>query len=159
MHLYIFLICLLSQVSGRAGRNDQNGEVIFQGFNMSHYSIMKASIHDYVGFYHSEMCLRRKLGYPPYYNLSSIIIRAKQSDKAYDESKKIRLFLEKHTSNAIILGPTPSTIAKVNDFYWFKILLKYKKKSDIIKSLQFIYEKYRKNKQIIVEIDLNPIQI
>ena len=59
----------------------------------------------------------------------------------------------------MILGPTPSTIAKVNDFYYFKILLKYKKKNDIIKALQFIYEKYRKNKQVIVEIDLNPIQI
>ncbi len=151
--------CLLSQVSGRAGRNDQDGEVVFQGFNMSHYSIIKASIHDYVGFYHSEMDLRKKMGYPPYYNLSSIIIRAKQSDKAYAESKKIRSFLEQHTSNVMILGPTPSTIAKVNDFYYFKILLKYKKKNDIIKALQFIYEKYRKNKQVIVEIDLNPIQI
>lgn len=45
---------LLSQVSGRAGRGKLDGEVILQGFNMDHYSILAASIHDYKAFYNKN---------------------------------------------------------------------------------------------------------
>ena len=58
---------LLSQVSGRAGRGKLDGEVILQGFNMDHYSILAASIHDYKAFYNKELQIRKKLDYPPYY--------------------------------------------------------------------------------------------
>ena len=46
---------LLSQVSGRAGRSSKQGLVIMQGFNMDHYSILAASIHDYKVFYDKEI--------------------------------------------------------------------------------------------------------
>lgn len=151
--------CLLNQVAGRAGRSDQNGEVIMQGFNMDHYSIVKASIHDYEGFYKEEMLLRKQMGYPPYYNLSMIEMKAKEYNLVWEESKKIRTFLEKNTEHVFILGPTPATIAKMNDYFCFKIILKYKKKEDVMKSFWYLYEKYRSHKKIIVEIDVNPIQI
>ena len=60
---------LLSQVAGRAGRADLPGEVIIQGFNVFHYSILFASNHDYISFYNEEMRIRKILKYPPFYNL------------------------------------------------------------------------------------------
>ncbi len=147
---------LLNQVAGRAGRREKVGEVIFQGFNMDHYSITCASKHDYASFYKEEMRLRKILKYPPYYDLALISIRSKYEDMAFNESQKIRSFLDKEDHKSIILGPAASLFPKKNDFYYFQIILKYKKKEDIIQNLMYIEQKYKLEKKIHVEIDLNP---
>lgn len=151
--------CLLNQVAGRAGRASTKGEVIFQGFNMDHYSIQMASTHDYQGFYREEMRLRRLLGYPPYFNLSSIEVKSKDLELVQKESMKIAGFLQREGKDLKILGPTPSSLPKVNDVYSFKIILKYKKKEEVKKLLYYIYQKYCTPSKVCVEIDLNPIQI
>lgn len=58
---------LLTQVAGRAGRADKEGEVIIQTYNPSHYAIRFAQQQDYEGFYAYEMGIRRQLAYPPYF--------------------------------------------------------------------------------------------
>ena len=52
---------LLSQVSGRAGRSENKGEVIVQTFNPDHYAITLAKNHDYIDFYKEEMKVRKML--------------------------------------------------------------------------------------------------
>ena len=42
---------LLTQVAGRSGRSNKNGEVIIQTYNSDHYSILYAKRHDYLSFY------------------------------------------------------------------------------------------------------------
>ena len=57
---------LLTQVSGRAGRRDKEGEVIIQVSN-SDEEILKFIVeHDYAGFYKKEIDERRQLNYPPF---------------------------------------------------------------------------------------------
>ncbi len=58
---------LLTQVAGRAGRADKEGEVLIQTYNPNHYAIAFAKEQDYEGFYRYEMGIRKNLGYPPYY--------------------------------------------------------------------------------------------
>jgi primosomal protein N'' len=149
---------LLNQIAGRSGRSEKEGEVIFQGFNMQHYSIKTASTHDYLSFYNEEMSLRKILGYPPYYNLALVNIKSKDENKALEEATKITNFLSK-SENIIVLGPSAATIPKINNFYYFKIIIKYKKSEDIYDKLAYIYEKYKKNKIILVEPNINPLSI
>ena len=148
---------LLNQVAGRAGRSNKEGEVIFQCFNDDHYSIIMASEHNYKEFYEKEISLRKLMGYPPYYNLALIVIKSKNESLALKESEKISNFL-KNKTKAKVLGPAPSAIPKINDFYLYKVILKYKKKEDIIKALTYINSKYVDNK-VLVDIDINPLNI
>lgn len=148
---------LLSQVAGRAGRSEKEGEVIFQCFNDDHYSIIMASEHNYEGFYEKEIELRKLMGYPPYYNLALVVIKSKNESLALKESEKISNFL-KNKTNAKVLGPAPSAIPKINDFYLYKIILKYKKKEDVINALTYVNSKYVDNK-VLVDIDINPLNI
>ncbi|MDD3340926.1 MAG: primosomal protein N' [Bacilli bacterium] len=150
---------LLNQVAGRAGRSHKKGQVIFQGFNMNHYSIVKASTHDYIGFYKEEMRLRKLLGYPPYYNLAVIEISSKKEDFAIEQSAKIRKFLDKDNRGNTILGPAAAAMPKKNDFYYYKIIIKYKKRETILKKLVYLNEHYAKGKQVYVQIDLNPLTL
>ena len=148
---------LLNQVSGRAGRADLSGEVIIQGFNMDHYSIVCSKNNDYYNFYKEEMKIRKVLKYPPYYNLCLIRVSGKDYDNVYDEASKISIFL-KDNLNDIVLGPASAGIPKVNNVYYVQIIIKFKSTKDIMKELIFINNKYKKSK-VHVLIDLNPIKL
>lgn len=150
---------LLSQVAGRAGRASLTGIVVIQGFNLEHYSIQKASIHDYEGFYKEEMKIRKKLSYPPYFNLCLIEISGKDYSKCDVESKKIVSYLKQQLKNTTILGPSNALMPKKNNVYFIQVILKYKNTKEIIQKLKFIHEKYKTNNGVRVEIELNPIRL
>ena len=151
---------LLNQVAGRAGRADLPGLVIIQGFNVEHYSIVSASSHNYDSFYNEEMRIRKLLKYPPFYNLCSIKIKSKFEDKAFSEGNKIVNYLKKNLDDSnIILGPSSSNMLKVNNVYNIQIVIKYKKTDVLIDKLNFISGKYIENKDVLIDIDLNPYKI
>ena len=50
---------LLTQVSGRSGRSDKEGEVIIQTQNQKHFVLQKVLMNDYKGFYEKEIGLTR----------------------------------------------------------------------------------------------------
>lgn len=149
---------LISQVAGRAGRSDLKGEVIIQGFNIDHYSLIRAKNHDYIGFYNDEMRIRKLLKYPPFYNLCLIKIQSLDSKKCEDESEKIYSYLKENIDD-IILGPSAAVIPKVNNNYYYQIIIKYKDTKKIYEHLKFISERYINNNKVKVTIDLNPNKI
>lgn len=150
---------LLNQVAGRSGRGVLPGEVIIQGFNVDHYSIVKACNNDYIGFYNEELKIRKVLKYSPYYNLCLIKIKSKNYNEALTESNKIiKLLKDKNLENTIVLGPTPALIPKINDIYHIQIIIKFKNTGILMKELEFINNYYRTSK-VVVEIDINPIRI
>ena len=149
---------LLNQVAGRAGRSSLLGEVIIQGFNTDHYSLICAKNHDYLSFYNEEMKIRKILKYPPFYNLCLIKIQGLNDKKCEEESNKIIAYLKNNLKEEIILGPTPAMIPKVNNIYHYQIIIKYKDTKKIYQYLKFINDKYANNK-ITVGIDFNPNKI
>ena len=149
---------LLNQVAGRSGRGKKQGEVIIQGFNINHYSIICACNNDYNTFYNEELRIRKTLKYSPYYNLCMIRIKGKNYNEVNLEAEKIVKHLKEKKIDAIVLGPTPSLIPKINDIYYMQIIIKYKKTNLIMPELEFINDYYR-NHKIIVEIDINPIRL
>ena len=135
------------------------GEVIIQGFNIDHYSIVFASNHDYKSFYLQEMNIRKKLKYPPYYQICLIRMKGFNTNKILTEGNKIVSYLKENLKNELILGPSPNSMPKINNNYFFQIIIKYKNVSNIINELEFINNKYLINKDIQLEIDLNPSKI
>ena len=147
---------LLCQVAGRAGRDKIKGEVIIQGFNVDHYSMLCAKNNDYEKFYNEEMKIRKTLKYPPYYNLCLIKVSGKNYDNVFYEANKIVTYLKNNLDN-IILGPASANMPKINNIYYVQIIIKFKKTKDILSSLEFIKLHYQN--KINVDIDLNPLRI
>ncbi len=146
---------LLNQVAGRAGRSDLLGEVIIQAFNIDHYSLVYAKNHDYLSFYNEEMKIRKILKYPPFYNLCVVKIQGINNIKCEEEANKITSYLKNNLTNEIILGPSPSVIPKINNVYYYQIIIKYKDTKKIYNHLKFINDKYL-NSKVNVGIDFNP---
>ena len=150
---------LLSQVAGRSGRSSKTGEVIIQTYNPTHYAILYAKNHDYLGFYKQEMMIRRELKYPPYYYLASLRISGKNEKEILTEALKIKKSLERNLANTIILGPSSCTIFKLNNIYRYGLILKYKKEDNLLLILEKIVNHYKNKVNVKIDIDINPSQM
>lgn len=149
--------CLLSQVSGRAGRASKPGKVIIQCFNTDHYSIECVKSNDYEKFYKEDMNIRKKLNYPPYYNLCLIKLVSQDYNMLFNESNKVKDFLIRSSTRITVLGPSPGIIPKIYNKYNMQLIIKYKNINEVYNTLKKIKELV--NKKISLDIDFNPKKI
>ncbi|MBC1499833.1 primosomal protein N' [Listeria weihenstephanensis] len=150
---------LLTQVSGRAGRHELTGEVIVQSYNPEHYSIQYAKMHDYIGFYNHEMRVRKMGSYPPFYYLTLINVSDEDEMKAVRTIQEISQFLHgKLGQDAIILGPVPSSIARIKNKYRYQCIIKYKVEPNLKAELKNILLHYQKEqvKGLTITMDVQP---
>lgn len=150
---------LLTQVSGRAGRHERTGEVVVQSYNPEHYSIEFAKKHDFTGFYHHEMQLRKMGAYPPFYYLTMINVSDENEMKAIRTIQEMVNFLRgKLGPEAVILGPVPSTIARIKNKYRYQCIIKYKIEPNLKQELKTLITHYQKDQQkgLTINIDVQP---
>ncbi len=92
---------LLTQVSGRAGRGDVEGEVFVQAFTPFHPAIQYARRHDFVGFYEQEIEFREQLKYPPIARVALLTLKGRNEEKVKLSAEHVRQEVEKlKTGNA-----------------------------------------------------------
>ncbi len=150
---------LLNQVSGRSGRKEKEGEVIIQTFNQDHYAIHYAKQHDYLGFYHQEMKIRKELKYPPFYYLTYVKICGKDYETCKETATKVGSYLKSQLQNSIVLGPSVCSVFRVNNVYRFGIIIKYKQEPALYPVLSKLKAHYQSRRDLYVDIDFNPNHI
>lgn len=151
---------LLSQVAGRAGRNNLESEVIIQTFNPDNFTIMMVANGTYIKNYQYEMAIRKKLKYPPYYYLTGIKVCSNTYEDASKEANKVYNFLKTYLNKEdYILGPTTAGIFRLKNVYRFQIIIKYRFDDNLNKVLKKLDELYAENKDVYLEIDMNPYYI
>lgn len=151
---------LLTQVSGRAGRAEKNGEVLIQTFNMEHYAIQLACRQEYERFYEYEMQVRHRLGYPPYYFTVKITASYDNEADACRKMYEIRRELDRVLSpSARVLGPTPKAIMRVNNRYYYQLVIEYKKEPELECYLQDLLARSQKDESrgLKLVIDRDPV--
>ena len=151
---------LLTQVSGRAGRADKTGQVVIQTYNPEHYAIQLACRQDYEQFFFYEMNLRHLNNSPPYYYTIKITVSAKSEAEAAKESFAIKKGLDQCLSpQALVLGPTPSSILKIKNRFYYQLVIKYKQEPALEKYLQdlLLQSQSGEKKGIMVVIDREPV--
>ena len=118
----------LLQVSGRAGRGDQPGQVILQTYTPEHPVIQAVQRYAMDTFLKSELKHRQDTKYPPYRQLILLRISGLDETKVEDTAQVIASYLENyiysHTYQGEILGPAPANILKVARQYYWHILVK-----------------------------------
>lgn len=85
---------LLTQVAGRAGRGDVEGEVFVQAFAPFHPAIQYARRHDFVGFYEQELEFREQLKYPPSARVALLTLKGRNEQKVQFAAEHVRKELE-----------------------------------------------------------------
>ena len=151
---------ILTQVAGRAGRENLPGKVIIQSYNPENFSIQDAQKQDYEKFYETEIALRKQLKYPPFCDIIVIGFNSineeeikKVSNLAYEIAVK-----NLDSEEFKIFKPMPSPIDKIQNKFRWRIVIKgnmnEKANKTLNELLKTLYDKDYKNTR--VTIDVNP---
>lgn len=153
---------LITQVSGRAGRGKEKGNVIIQTYSPENYSIQYACENDYINFYNEEIKIREVMNYPPFgkvllINISSV---EKQNSKKYieDLNKKLQKFMLKY-DKINMLGPSASTIFRLKNEYRWTVIMKgdvTEKFALYVKNIVYSVLSEGRYKDIKISLDINP---
>ena len=146
---------LLSQTAGRVGRFNLPGKVIIQTYNPTNYVYESVVKNDFDEFFNYEMNIRKKLSYPPYYYICDILVTSSDFNTAGDGANKVKKYLDSILSDDyIILGPSVSSIVRLNNKYRFNIMIKYKKSDKLYEALRVINNIEIKNVNVDININI-----
>lgn len=153
---------ILTQVAGRAGREQEKGRVIIQTYNPDNFSIECSKEQNYDLFYETEIKLRKQLKYPPFCDIITIGISSEDEKTTIETIKKLHTYLKKKikTDNigVILYSPLPAPIDKIKNKYRWRMIIKCKFGEDIVKFINGMLEEYNKYKKnnTKISIALNP---
>ncbi len=151
---------ILTQVAGRAGRENLPGKVIIQTYNPDNFSIICAQKQNYEMFYETEIALRKQLKYPPFCDIILISFNSLNETNIKNISNEMyRKLLEKLNQEEFkIFRPMPSPIDKIQNRYRWRIIIKGNMTVEANEVLnQTLKEIYSRNiKDIRISIDVNP---
>ncbi len=159
---------LLTQVIGRSGRGIKKGKAVVQTYTPENPVIGLASRQDYVHFYEQEIMFRKAMLYPPF---ADIAVIGFIGEEEYRVANASRLFLEILGELAIaeyadlplrVLRPTPAQVAKINNKYRYKLIIKCKnnlKFREMLSRLLITCGKQKDFAGVTVYADSNPDMI
>ncbi len=153
---------LLTQVSGRAGRGDIEGEVFVQSFTPFHPAIQYARRHDFLGFYEQELEFRAQLKYPPLTRIALLTIKGRNEDKVAFLAEHVRKELEpmlKEMEDLVIAGPAPAPLARAETFYRHQLMLRTRHMSSLSKRLNELLKHLKLPEGITVTVDIDPVNL
>lgn len=144
---------LLTQVSGRAGREEVKGRVYFQTYNPDNLILQAIKNGDKELLMDFEKQNRELGGFPPFGKMALISIASLNEAYAYRVAKKIVKKIP-FNENIEVMGPAPAIISKLAKMFRFNVIIKTTKDINIQKLIQktVLSEKYNSNVRIKVEI-------
>lgn len=129
---------LLTQVAGRAGRREKQGEVVIQTYNPDHPSIQFSQTHNYLGFYEQEISSRKEFNFPPFARLLKLMFVHETAlvceNKAKDLLKKLTA-MGTDNPNDYEFSCAPAFFPRVNRKYQWNILIQGKNPRNLLEKL------------------------
>lgn len=152
---------LLTQVAGRAGRGDVEGEVFVQAFAPFHPAIQYARRHDFTGFYEQELEFREQLKYPPASRVALLTLKGRNEDKVIFSAEHLRKIIGStaHGADLIISGPAPAPLHRAEQFYRHQIMLRTRAMSKLSATLAKIVASLTLPEDVILSVDIDPVDL
>jgi len=151
---------MLEQVSGRAGRKGQQGEVMIQTFDPSNPLFAMLEQHDTEGMYLSQIAERETYRFPPYYRQITIILRHSNEQRLLTAAATLHSQLRAVFNTRITDVITPS-VARVQKLHIRLLNLRVEAKANIDKAKLMLMQQVElveqlpecKGIQILLDVD------
>lgn len=147
---------LLTQVAGRAGRGDFEGEVLIQTYTPSSPSIQFARHHDFAGFWDQESELREKFRFPPYARLALITVRGPDEDKtAFCAQTLERRIREVAEPDWLVGEAAAAPLARAKGEFRYHITIRANRIVRVSRCLKQILASFKHPSKIRITVDID----
>lgn len=152
---------LITQVAGRAGRREEQGQVFIQTNQPTHRLFQYILNGDYESLYSEEIIEREGYLYPPFTRLIKLTLRHLDSMAVEKAAFELGGILKENFGRGRILGPERPLVERIRNQYAMEILIKLEKGVSLAKfkeNLRSILDKIQastvcKGVQIIPDVD------
>lgn len=114
---------LMEQVSGRAGRKDEQGKVMIQTTQVNHPVLQFVQQHEYKKMYEFELQNRKEFFYPPFSRIIKITLKHKTKEVVDEIANKLGTALQKDLGDFIV-GPAAPVVGRIRNQYLMELLIK-----------------------------------
>jgi primosomal protein N' (replication factor Y) (superfamily II helicase) len=153
---------LLTQVAGRAGRGDIEGEVVVQAFTPFHPAIQFARRHDFNGFYEQELEFREPLKYPPFTRIALLTLKGRNEDKVKFSAEHLKRELEKKLAplkDVILKNPGPAPLLRAQTYYRYQVTLHTRQMSALSRLLATVIQSLALPDDVTLAVDIDPVDL
>jgi primosomal protein N' (replication factor Y) len=153
---------LLTQVAGRAGRGDVEGEVFVQAFTPFHPAIQYSRRHDFAGFYEQELEFRAQLKYPPVSRVALLTLKGRNEDKVKFAASHLKRELDKAVGglrDLIVSGPAPAPLLRAETYYRHQIMLRAPRMRTLSRRLAGIMQALVLPEDVTLSVDIDPVNL
>lgn len=156
---------LLTQVVGRSGRGETAGSAVIQTLTPENEIIRLASKQDYDAFFKTEIRLRKGMVYPPYCDLCVLGFTGTDETIVRSAAREALELLRENSNGKykgekiIALGPMPARVARVNNKFRYRLIIKCRNSSNFRKMISEIIIAVGKDNRfstVTVYADINP---
>ncbi|MFV0415809.1 MAG: primosomal protein N' [Chthoniobacterales bacterium] len=151
---------LLTQVSGRAGRGEMEGEVLVQTFTPQSPAIQFARQADFAGFWEQESDFRSHFRYPPYSRMVLILVRGEKKElTSFTADTLVRRLAEGLPEGTILGEASTAPIEKTKNFYRYHIVLRGPKGMVLSHHVSRVVRAFTVPQGIHVAVDVDPLHL
>lgn len=151
---------LLTQVAGRAGRGDTEGEVIVQTFSPASPSIQHARHHDYAGFFDQEISFREAFRHPPFTRIVLLQVRGVSLEQTTSCAELVaKAFRAKATFSVEVSEAAAAPLERAHGQYRYHVTLKSKSGSVLGNLVRDVTMCLKLPKGVIMTVDVDPYSL
>ena len=160
---YETVFSLVTQVVGRSGRAKDPGFAIIQTTDPDNPVLNLAAAQDYDAFFEQEIAYRKLGLYPPFCGLCVVGFAGPKESEVARASARFAALLGRQAAKQPdlplrVLGPTPGSIEKINDFYRYNLTVKCRNDRrfrNLIRETLTLYEQEKLPGKATVVVDLH----
>ncbi len=153
---------LLTQVAGRAGRGDIEGEVFVQAFTPFHPAIQFARRHDFAGFFEQELEFREQLRYPPLSRIALLTLRGRNEEKVKFYAGHLKREVDKiagQFKDLMIAGPAPAPLLRAETYYRYQLMLRTPRMTLLSQRLAELTQELTLDEAVMLSVDIDPVEM
>ena len=151
---------LLTQVAGRAGRGEMEGEVFVQTFTPFSPSIQFARHHDFQGFMEQEMEFREKFGYPPFGKMALITLRGTVRERVEFSAQTLSRKLKAAALEGITIGEgIPAPLEKAKTYHRFQVSMRGNSSMLLSRLAKETLQTLTMPEDVFVAVDIDPLHL
>lgn len=128
---------LMMQVSGRAGRKRQQGEVVIQSYRPKHPILHLVQTGNFLALYNNQVTERNTFHYPPLFRMISVMVKHREAKQTQLAANELAAMLRQSFGRRVY-GAHDPLVTRISNYYQKQIILKIERKASYDKAKEIL---------------------